>query len=92
MITAWGADGRGPPTDLLQPPDSTAPSAENDHVDVSGAKLSRSSLLRWVGRHRDQHPDSWGPSSSGHLESWHRSHPLKGTSQQLLGESARTHF
>jgi hypothetical protein len=39
------ADGRGPTVDLFQPLGSTAPPAEDDHVDVYRAKLSQPSLL-----------------------------------------------
>jgi hypothetical protein len=45
MVTAWRTDRCGPPANLFQSPDSTALSAEDDHVAISGPKLSRPSLL-----------------------------------------------
>jgi hypothetical protein len=44
-----GGDMHGSTVDLFQPPGSTALSMGDDHVDVSGDKLSRPSLLRGVG-------------------------------------------
>jgi hypothetical protein len=55
--------------DLLQLLGPTAPSARNDHVDVSGANLSRPSLLHRVGRYGDQHLGPRGPYSWGRSES-----------------------
>jgi hypothetical protein len=43
--TAWRADGHRPSTNLFQLSGSTTPPAGDDHVDVSGAMLSRLSLL-----------------------------------------------
>jgi hypothetical protein len=87
-----GDDRRGPPMDRFQPPGSITLSAGDDHVDVSEAKLSRPSLLRGLGRYRDQHPDSLGPCSWGRSKSWRRPCPLKRRSRHPLGESTRTHF
>jgi hypothetical protein len=70
-----------PSVDLFQPLGSTAPSAGDDHVDISRTKLSRPSLLRVVGQYGDQHLDMKGPSLWGHSESWHWPHPLKGRSR-----------
>jgi hypothetical protein len=85
------ADGCGSPTNLFQPQGLTASLARGDHVDVSGAKLSRPSLHR-VGRYRDQHPDLRGSSSWDRSESWLMPGPTEGRGRQPPGESARTRF
>jgi hypothetical protein len=59
-------------------------------VDISGAKLSRPSLLHRVGRYGDQHPDLRGPCSWGQFESWLRPNSFKGRGRQPLGEFIRT--
>jgi hypothetical protein len=56
VVSMRRANGRGPPRDLSHPPGPTAPSTRNDHVDVTGAKLSHLSLLHRVGQYGDQHP------------------------------------
>jgi hypothetical protein len=78
-------------TDLLQT-HSTTPSVRDDPVDVSGAWLSRSSLLRRVGRHGGHHPDARDSCSWGRSDFRFRSGPFKGRGQQPLGESARAHI
>jgi hypothetical protein len=43
-----GVDWGAPPTDIFQPPDSTAQGAEDQDVDVSTTELPRLSLLRGI--------------------------------------------
>jgi hypothetical protein len=86
------ADWRRPPTDLCQPTSSITASVRNDYVDVSGSKLSQSSLLHRVGRCEGQHSDLGGSCSWGRFEFWHRLCPFKGRGRQPLSEFARIHF
>jgi hypothetical protein len=65
MVALRSDDRRGPPVDFSQPSGSTAPSARENRVDVSRAKLSRSSLLQRVGPYGDQHSEPRGPCSCG---------------------------
>jgi hypothetical protein len=69
---------REPPMDLYQLSCPTTMSVRDDHVDVSGAKLSRPFLICRVGRYRDQHPDLRDPCSWGQSECWLQPGPLKG--------------
>jgi hypothetical protein len=48
MVMARRADGRKPHTNLFKLLGSTAPSAGDDHVDVSGAELGDTDVNTWV--------------------------------------------
>jgi hypothetical protein len=72
-------DGCEPPAVLCQVPHPTTPPMRDDCVDVSEAKLSRSSILHRVGRYGDQHPDprGGGPRSWGRSKFWFSLVPLR---------------